>query len=189
MGFGGSSHPHGCGRRRVELSQHRLVDRACPGVGKQRVEGAASGLASEGGDVDALQLSGQESRGERDGEPGSHKSPDGERVGGEEGNARLEPGGAAGSDYEAVVRGCGPRLMREVDEVDRAAASEAVARRKHDHHRLLGEVVTAEPVMFSAGHRGVLKAHGDMQAPGTHACRELVLPALLDRGPEIAPIA
>ena len=57
------------GRGRLELVHHRVVDRPRAGFGQERVEGAPGGLAAHGGDVHAVELPGEQPRGERAASP------------------------------------------------------------------------------------------------------------------------
>ena len=77
-GNGVASHePRRIPSRRGETSEaggerlhHRPIDLPGAGLGQQRVEGAPGGLAAHRGDVHAVELPGEQPRGEGDGQPG-----------------------------------------------------------------------------------------------------------------------
>jgi hypothetical protein len=80
------------------------------------------GLACQRGDRDAAELRRQQLGREGDGESGSDDAVDRERVVREEGESRLEAGGAARAYDQSVARRGEPRVVGEVGEADSLAA-------------------------------------------------------------------
>jgi hypothetical protein len=80
------------------------------------------GLACQRGDRDAAELRRQQLGREGDGEASSDDAVDRERVVREEGESRLEAGGAARAYDQSVARRGEPQVVGEVGEADSLAA-------------------------------------------------------------------
>ena len=117
--------------------------------------------------------------------PEADERADGERVGGQERDPRLEAGRPAGAGHQPVAGRCGPEVVGQVGEVDDAPAGEPVAGWEHGDHRLLHELVPAQPGVLAPRRRGVLEAQREMQATRPHPGGEVVEPALLDRDAQL----
>jgi hypothetical protein len=80
-----------------------LVGGAGAGVGQHGVDVALGGLVLHGGDVHAVEVGGEQPRGEGDGESGGDDGADRERVAGEVGDAGSKARSGAGARDQAVA--------------------------------------------------------------------------------------
>ena len=114
------------------------------------------------------------------GQPGGDERADGERVAGQERDARLEAGSAAGPGHQPAGRRCDPRLIGELGEVEDLAAGR---RWRGDSATTIGSSIRSwrrSPPVLVSRLRGVLEADREMEAARPHARGQVVQPALLD---------